>query len=329
MSQSIEKLFSTPEAKEQVVTTIKTDPEALKTYYLQVVDEMFCSKHTLDLEDVCSLLDSLELRDRILCNFAESRIRSSFFRWWELNEDRLKNLPHKEKAIMLTVMGAALLSNGDVPESLAASERAFGYLSIDSVQAYNAGLANLLIRSTKSFIEKGDEEMVAVIFNESLQASRKGFTEDYLDIPELPEKISIIGTSLTGPKDLMKQLAFSMGDELVNNKHLLIAVALNDDEVTDMVTIDFSSDISESAKEYNKLAACINDEDYIAYVSTLNTIDEETIRLIKEGLYTGFNKAFGEIADIILVSEDGSHARSLMCDNNGCCPPEGWSINNG
>jgi hypothetical protein len=330
MSQSIEKLFSTPEAKEQVVTTIKTDPEALKTYYLQVVDEMFCSKHTLDLEDVCSLLDSLELRDRILCNFAESRIRSSFFRWWELNEDRLKNLPHKEKAIMLTVMGAALLSNGDVPESLAASERAFGYLSIDSVKAYNAGLANLLIRSTKSFIEKGDEEMVAIIFNESLQASRKGFTEDYLDIPELPEKISIVGSTVLGPKDLMKQLAFSMGDELVNNKHLLIAVALSDDdEVLDMATIDFSSNIQAAADEYNDLASKMNEEDYIAYVSTLDTIDEETIQLIREGIYNGLNGTFAKVADILMVSEDGTHVRSLMCENSGCCPPEGWSINNG
>jgi hypothetical protein len=330
MSQAIEKLFTTPEAKEQVVTTIKTDPEALKTYYLQVVDEMFCSKHTLDLEDVCSLLDSLELRDRILCHFTENRIRASFFRWWELHEDSLKSLPHKEKAIMLTVMGAALLSNGDVSESLSASERAFGYLQIDSVQAYNAGLANLLIRSTKSFIKNGDEEMVAKIFNESLYQSRKGFTEDYLNIPVLPENSSVVGTFMSGPKQLMKQLSITMGDELINNKHLLIAVALDDSsEITDMATIDFSSNVYESAEEYNKLAADINDDGHIVYVSTMNTVDEETIRLIKEGLYTGLDMALGEIADILIVSQDGTRVRSLMCQEYDCCPEDGWSISNG
>jgi len=330
MSQAIEKLFTTPEAKEQIVTIINSHPEILKKYYLQVVDEIFCSKHTLDLEDVCSLLDSLELRDRVLCNFTDNKIRSAFFRWWELHEDKLKSLPHKEKAIILTVMGAALLSNGDVPEALAASERAFGYLEIESVKAYNAGLANLLIRSAKSFIERGEENMVSQIFNESLYQSRKGFLEDYIDIPELPEKISIVGNYMSGPKHLMQQLSITMGEELANNKHLLIAVAIdNESKVIDMATIDFSANVHEYGDEYNILASRMSDDDSIVYVSTMNTVDEETIQLIKAGTYTGLSVSFGEIADILIVSKDGTHARSLMCTDDGCCPEDGWLISNG
>lgn len=313
------KLLTTEQEIEQFLKGIKGEDnkdqrkEWYKTLCLTLYgDNKGDSSRTTILhpEDVFIILNNPNIRDAVMSELIGNNNISNLLNWWDRNSEALKSMDNRRKSVALTFMSAALFVQKEFKQALKTARLAMKYSVEWKEPIANDSMLNMIQKGLSIAIQFNDEAKLHAAFIDGLLKCSSNIDSTLLGPKNL----------IDGPKDLFDKLP-SMYEQYLpdvdTTEPAVLLFALDDVQQATLHLIDPEQDCSAQYLPIIEEVG-VNNIVILANNYTKEAIDLDKIFKKEE---VDWRSDFREV-----MWANNGRAGSLMCEDEICCPSEGFEI---